>query len=236
MGVAGGRSNVRRGVSVFAVSSTRRLLDLPSPRRLFGLARSLALVELAMNPKPHLRWHTLDHSVRHLVRVSSGGGDEAMVWLSDRGCVVRGFDHESPISPWAQSERQLWPGLVDGFPPAFANGPRLSITEDVENLTFLLWWLDQGPWQVGSLSPPDLEPINADIDGSEYLMSSFASEEGGLAFLSEYYEAQFPSDLLDRFPFNGSLSVSAFVGLPRLRPYDAIAEELAGLGIRLDGS
>jgi hypothetical protein len=211
------------------VSYTRRLHDLPPPVQLYTRARALAMVELAINARPPMRWHTLDPNVERNVRISSGSGDEGSVWLADAGCVVRGFDHESELSPWMAAKRRIWPGLLDGFPADLAEGPRLTAYDGVENLTFVLWWHGDGPWQIGALPPED--PTNSDMDGSHLLLNALVSDDGALAFLSEYYEADMPRDLLSRFRDNNTFDPRAIMDLPNRRPLDAISEELASLGI-----
>ena len=214
------------------MSYTRRLHDLPHPVQLYSRARALAVVELAINARPSMRWHTLDPNVDRNVRISSGSGDEASVWLTTAGCVVRGFDHESDLSPWMATERRIWPGLLDGFPAELAEGPRSSVHEGVEDVTFVLWWHGDGPWQTGTLPPED--PTNADLDGSHFLLNALVSDDGGLAFLSEYYETDMPHDLLSGFPDANTIDPEAITDVPNRRPLDAIAEELGLLRIRFD--
>lgn len=192
----------------------------------------MAVVELAINARPSMRWHTMDPSIDHTVRISSGSGDEASIWLTDAGCVIRGFDHESDLSPWQADERRIWPGLLDGLPARLAEGPRLSIHDGVEDLTFVLWWHGVGPWQTGTLPPED--PMNADMDGSHHLLRALVSDDDAVAFLSEYYETDIPEDALDRIPPGNAIDPMALADLPNLRALETIAEELASLGIRFD--
>jgi hypothetical protein len=189
------------------------------------------LVELAINDRPFLRVHALDPDINHHVRVSSGSGDEASVWLPSAGCVVRGFDHESELSPWMADERRIWPGLLNGLPPELADGPRLNVHDGVEDLTFLLWWSGDGPWQTGTL-PPEI-PGEGDLDGSHFLLNPLASDEGGLGFLTEVYETDMPTDVLGGFSNDGTVDWEALSDLPKLRPPDVIAMELTPLGIGL---
>ncbi|KUM80987.1 hypothetical protein AQI70_03055 [Streptomyces curacoi] len=47
----------------------------------------------------------------------SGSGDEFDVVFSLAGAYIRGFDHESPMSP--NAEDVVWPGVLDSVPGAF---------------------------------------------------------------------------------------------------------------------
>ncbi|GGV05405.1 hypothetical protein GCM10010502_70370 [Kitasatospora aureofaciens] len=41
----------------------------------------------------------------------NGSGDEYSIVFAPAGVYLRGFDHESPMSPYA--EDGVWPGVVD---------------------------------------------------------------------------------------------------------------------------
>lgn len=43
--------------------------------------------------------------------MSNGSGDEFDIVFSPAGAYIRGFDHESPMSPYVDDEP--WPGVVD---------------------------------------------------------------------------------------------------------------------------
>jgi len=49
----------------------------------------------------------------------NGSGDEySVVFLPDGAVYVRGFAHESPMSP-GRNDGELYPGLIDGLPGRF---------------------------------------------------------------------------------------------------------------------
>lgn len=43
-----------------------------------------------------------------------GSGDHLKLWFCPSGVLMTGFDHESPVSPYASNS--LWPGLYTGLP------------------------------------------------------------------------------------------------------------------------
>lgn len=99
-----------------------------------------------------------------MARFDNGSGDFVVVLRGRFGCVVIGFDHESPVSPHAQDEHGLWPGLIDGLPDgilALAKDPSIGIEEGA---TFIHWNLGNG-WCRGPV-----EFQNNENDGSGWLL------------------------------------------------------------------
>lgn len=85
----------------------------------------------------------------------SGSGDDLFIIKTHGGYAIKGFDHESPSSPYARPGRSNILGMYDGMPedlireiqdPAFSH----------ENVTFALWQLSAGnQWQRGVVGPKD---------------------------------------------------------------------------------
>jgi hypothetical protein len=122
----------------------------------------------------------------------NGSGDEySIVFLAD-GVFVRGFDHESDMSPTKLAPKSLWPGLVDGIPDSFmsfVNEPAFADTSGTPLMTICLWRLtDDETWHYGTASYPR---SGTGADGSEWLFTQLldSSPQGYVDFASEYYEA-----------------------------------------------
>lgn len=171
--------------------STRRLELIPPPDQLLVRCRAIALLEAGLSQNPQSRWHTFSRSeTGGTCRVSDGSGNEALYWFDGDSAVIRGFDHESPISPWAQEPMGIYPGVHDHVPPSVERAPTIVVA-DVESVTFCTWWSD-GRWQCGPVEfPPS---VHADPDGSEYLLQPISSAESARSFLVDYYETDVPLD------------------------------------------
>src|SRR5205085_1434931 len=165
--------------------SSMRLDLVPAPAELERHSRALALLEAGLNPRPATRWHVFTSTDDGRVcRVSDGSGNEALHWFKSEEAVIRGFDHESPITPWAQEPMALWPGMYEGAPAFVVASPTIEVA-GVESVTFCFWWLDDR-WQRGSVEfPPS---VHADPDGSAYLLKRVANVTEAGAFLASYYE------------------------------------------------
>jgi hypothetical protein len=134
------------------------------------------------------RWHTVvsNEAQERICRVSDGSGNGALIWFGPDGTVIRGFDHESEMSPWVHDLSQLRPGLDEGFPPALRPAPTIEIA-GIESVTFLIWRsAEDRQWSIGSIELP--VGVSVDPDGSEYLLRAISQPAEGHRFLEEYYE------------------------------------------------
>jgi hypothetical protein len=119
-----------------------------------------------------------------------GGGQDLDAVFARAGVFVRGFDHESPMSPWAADDGRTWPGLYDGFPaalgPFVVNGALLgergdrfpgrvgTVEATLAPATFLTWW-ERGAWQCGPIVFPTFGPYVS--DGADYLIDFIFNPE-----------------------------------------------------------
>ncbi|WP_308282422.1 hypothetical protein [Streptomyces lichenis] len=51
--------------------------------------------------------------------MSNGSGDEYGIVFCPAGVWIRGFDHESLMSPYARDELEVWPGVLEEVPEVF---------------------------------------------------------------------------------------------------------------------
>lgn len=178
--------------------STRRLDLLPTADRLLQACRALAVAEAALNRDPVTRLHTVTSTGADewLCRVSDGSGNEALLWFGSDGAVIRGFDHESEMSPWARDPADLWPGLDEGFPPPLRRAPTIRVA-GIESITFLIWRsASDRQWSIGRIDLP--VAFNADPDGSEFLLRPVSQPAEGHQFLEEYYEREVSRAAVDK--------------------------------------
>jgi len=71
----------------------------------------------------------------------NGCGDDCYIMFTTAGAFIRGFDHESPMTPWRTDPPQLWPGLIDDVPDtlrAFLAETAFAY-DDVFAATYVLW-------------------------------------------------------------------------------------------------
>lgn len=175
--------------------------QIPAPAELHELCITLAALDaltatrfpkfkMGVNANENSRWFLCD----------DGAGNTMSVLFSDAGVFIKGFDHESCMSPHAKGrEYKNFPGLFTGFPPAlrkYLENPALigddepecfpatfddGTTLKVPATTFCTWW-DAGSkrWLHGKIAFPKFEAH--DSDGASFLIESLNTDR----FCEEY--------------------------------------------------
>ena len=180
--------------------STRDLSKLPSIDDLERLTQSIAMLDAILSPEWESRYFSFnavwDKSVNErMASMRNGSGDEYYLVFSPHGAILKGFDHEAPMSPWANDPAVVWPGVLEQVPAAFTSflsEPAFSMGD----CTFCIWREpDDRHWQHG----PIAFPKGNDPDGSEGLLWMFDGKpETYVDFVSEYYEMTLGVDLVRR--------------------------------------
>ncbi len=145
----------------------RALPDIPVLRE---RCRALAMLDAILRPEWESRYYSFDARWapgEQMASMRNGSGDTWSVVFSPAGAFIRGFDHESPMSP-AANDDELWPGLVDTVPEVFSGcvaEPAFSFDGTLEATVCL--WRQHGDdrWQAGEVDFPD----GADPDGADRL-------------------------------------------------------------------
>ncbi|MBL9086481.1 MAG: hypothetical protein JNM10_05005 [Planctomycetia bacterium] len=169
--------------------STRNLLLLPDADRLRRVLQSMALLDRILCPEWEFRYYSFDAAWAPGAQMGSmrdGSGDDFFVHFSAAGCWMKGFSHESPMSPYRRSPPRPWAGVLDDVPSDFAECLR-EPAFSVEDVTFCIWRRPGDPtWQIGHINFPRSHP---DPDGSESLLSSLDGRpETYRAWATDYYE------------------------------------------------
>jgi hypothetical protein len=150
--------------------STRDLHLLPDVDRLRALLQSVAMLDAILSPEWESRYYSFNSRWSKREQMGSmrdGCGDDFFALFNPSGCFLKGFAHESPMSPYGRQPKAVWPGVLDNVPSDFAAGlkePAFSI----EDTTFCVWrrYSDES-WQRGAIEFPG----GADPDGSQTLLS-----------------------------------------------------------------
>lgn len=147
----------------------------------------------------------------------NGEGDHFFALFNNKGCFLKGFDHESPMSPWRQSSKALWPRLLDGVPESFSQ----CLSEpafDIPNTTFCIWQgNDDQAWNMADVLFPDGD----DPDGSGFLLSPLdGNPETYKDWAEDYYETAVDLEAVSEVLHGLALSSSL---LKRLNPEQSLA-------------
>ncbi|MFI0967151.1 hypothetical protein ACH4S8_38055 [Streptomyces sp. NPDC021080] len=172
---------------------------LPGIDTLKDLCRSMAMAEAILNPDGECvysyspQWSETEEAA--LMR--NGSGDEYDMVFAPDGAYIRGFDHESPLSPYHHEDvPRPWPGVLDSVPEAFrrhVEEPAFTDEDGCPVVTVCLWRAADTPsWETGRITFPEGHP---DPDGSNRLFELLLdpTPEAFQTFAEDYYEV--PADI-----------------------------------------
>ncbi|WP_246075568.1 hypothetical protein [Nonomuraea terrae] len=160
-------SGVRLDVGMTAHEAARLLPDIPVLR---DLCRSMAVLDAILSPEWSSRFHSYDTSwgPGEMASMRNGSGDEYAIVFSVAGAYIRGFAHESVMSPYGHD--RPWTGVVDSVPEVFrpcVEEPAFCDDGGMPIVTACLWRQSgDDRWSVGEIDYPDGV---SDPDGAAYL-------------------------------------------------------------------
>ncbi|WDZ88474.1 hypothetical protein [Nocardiopsis sp. HUAS JQ3] len=188
-------------------------LRLPEPATVRDRSHRTALLEFLVNPDGLYRKYDFTPGWRpgwDLATMSSGGGDEYAIALSDTAGLIRCFDHESEMSPYANDEEH-WPGTVDAVPGelAFLMADTDFNGGDTLSVSALLWRLPaDASWRTGVAGDRE--------DGSGWLLGGLYAADPARYFHEEfqdYYERSLDLDAVRAVFEGGPLTEEVVAGL-----------------------
>lgn len=184
--------------------------------------QSLALLEAILMPEWGYRYYAFNSkwdASESMGSMTNGSGDAFFVHFTAAGCFIKGFAHESKMSPYARIPESEWPGVIDTVPPQFL--PSLSEPAfGVGETTFAIWRGPSDPqWQRGEIDfPPD-----AYGDGSADLLHLLdGHSKDYVEWAAEYYSTTIDADVVRRVYAHEPLTMAL---IARLNP-EVVMEDL----------
>jgi hypothetical protein len=168
--------------------STRNLSALPPIETLKKLTQSLAMLDAIIERKWDYRYYSFNSKWgegEQMASMQNGQGDGWFCVFGLPGAFLKGFDHESKMSPWATQTHKVWAGVLDDVPEIF----KASATEpafSMDDTTFCIWHRTQDTqWSVGEISYLEGD----DPDGSAWMLSILDGNPNTYrAWTEEYYD------------------------------------------------
>ena len=171
---------------------------LPAIAELRDLCRALAMLDAILSPDRVDRYYSMNAAWadgEETASMRNGSGDEYSIVFSTAGVYVRGFDHESPMSPYG-NDGDPWPGVIDEVPECFTSFVEEAAFTDEDGVPVVTACLWRGAtddrWHHGTIDFPDRA---VDPDGAAGLFELLVdrSPEAFQRFAEDYYEV--PVDL-----------------------------------------
>jgi hypothetical protein len=211
--------------------STRDLSMLPSIDRLEKISQSIAMLDAIISPEWDYRYFSFNpkwDSTKNerMASMRNGSGDGYFLVFSPLGAILKGFDHEAPMSPWERDPVAVWPGVLESVPAAFTSfliEPAFSMGD----CTFCIWREhNEAHWQRGAVAFPACD--SGDPDGSEGLLWMFDGKpETYIEFASEYYEKALNVDFVQQIYAHDDLSPLLLAGLNPQASWERAAQDAA---------
>jgi hypothetical protein len=217
------------GVTVYDLA--RRLPAVPDLR---ALCRALAALDVVLNPGSEDRRHLYDTDWapgEELASMRNGAGDEYSVVFTAAGAYVRGFDHESPMSPYATDDEQPWPGVLDAVPGVFREcvaEPAFSDEFGTPCVTVCLWREHRDTaWRHGVID----FPRDGD-DGADWLFGLLTDRtpEAFRDWAQDYYALPIDLDAVRHVYAGQPLTASVVTALGSATTLAAVADRVAATG------
>ncbi|HEU4538828.1 MAG TPA: hypothetical protein VFS00_32135, partial [Polyangiaceae bacterium] len=184
-----------------SLPSTQNLRALPMPGALWRRSVALALLARAREGGGALppRFDYEPEGWPGVARFTSdnGAGDVFFVAFAPGGVLLKGFDHESPMSPYRLSPdgTKVWPGMYAAVPPALAALAREPAAAGARptDVTFCLSYAYERPgWACG------VERFDRRGDGSAiWLRFLTMSADEYRDWADDYYESALPPELVE---------------------------------------
>jgi hypothetical protein len=153
---------------MFMISS-RDTSGLPDIEKLMHLMQSLAVLDAILSPEWEYRYYSFNSKWDEneaMASMRNGCGDEFFMLFNAAGCIIKGFDHESPMNLFGEKPSRIWPGVLDSVPDVFSSFLQEPAFE-IQVTTFCLWRTKASQrWECGNIDYPSSD----DPDGSESLL------------------------------------------------------------------
>ncbi|MDU0302338.1 MULTISPECIES: hypothetical protein [unclassified Streptomyces] len=160
--------------------------------------RSLAVLEAVLSPEWGSRRHSFNEQwseTESMASMRNGSGDEYSIVFSPAGAYVRGFDHESPMSPYAGDGP--WPGVLDEVPEVFrtcVEEPAFSDEDGMPVVTACTWrQTADDRWRAEAIDFPVAATEDPDGAGHLFRLLVDRTPEAFQRWAEDYYEV--PVDL-----------------------------------------
>ncbi|WP_410566856.1 hypothetical protein [Amycolatopsis sp. cmx-4-61] len=210
---------------------------LPAVPELRSLCRALAALDVVLDPGSQDRRHGYAPAWapgEELASMRDGAGNEYSIVFTRAGAFVRGFDHESPMSPYATDDQEPWPGVLDAVPDAFRDHveePAFCDETGTPYVTVCLWREhgDRG-WKHGTIT----FPAHGD-DGADWLFGLLTdgTPEAFQEWAQDYYETPVGLDAVRHVYAGRPLSADVVSALNPATTLAAVADRIAATGYPL---
>lgn len=155
--------------------------------------------------------------------LANGSGDELVVYFTENGAYIKGFDHESEYNQFAAEERdaQFFEHIYKNAPEEFLN---LLEGEEKDETTFCMWNLGEtDEWWENEIEASDEE----DDGGKGFLLSYICKDaEEWYDWAKDYYDTELDIKIIQRIYAGETVTEDDIRGLNLNRNVKEALEEI----------
>jgi len=163
-------------------------------RELERLLKTMAILDIVMISKEKSRLRVVKFSKKEdasIYTIENGAGDNLLVIFTEKGVLLKGFDHENDLNQFAADEwdHSFFEHVFAGLPNEFE---MILDEDDRDYTTFCMWCLDAtDTWMQNEIDNND--------GGKDFLLSYICKtpDEWG-EWAKYYYEAKFEQEVVKK--------------------------------------
>ena len=216
---------------------TRRRFALDQSE-MFVLLKKQAILDIIVTPE-HESWLRLvsyyfdETKDCHVFKIDNGSGDHVYALFTKQGAIIKGFDHESCLSPYQNDNTHIMAEIYNNIPLSLLQ----LLDDDTEknDVTFCIWQLPaEAIWHKNKIQLPSSCLKDEPEDGGESLLLKyiFSNAEDWYEWASIYYELEEEAwDAAVLLYETGEITRSMVNDLNPERDYDTIIDECEVSGL-----
>ncbi|GGT69284.1 hypothetical protein [Streptomyces lateritius] len=213
---------------------------LPGTDVLLDHCRGLAMLDAVLSPEwdgRYYSFHSRWSGGGQLASMCNGQGDQYSLVFSAAGVYIRGFCHESLMSPYGPlADGSPWPGVLDSVPEvfrAYVEEPAFTDEDGGPVVTACLWREPADTaWRTGTIDFPEEGDDPEDADGAGYLFELLVdrSAEAYQEWAEYYHETSVDLDAVRHVLALRPLTAPVVTALNPGTDLAALADDIAEIG------
>ena len=220
------------------MSSSKFASTLPDIPELVRISKAIAMLDAILCEEWEFRYYSFnshwnqDDPAEMMASMRNDSGDHYFIWFSSVGAAIKGFDHESIISP-QNNQGQHYPGVLDQVPVEF----NLFLNESafvLDDTTFCFWRrVEDSKWHSGRVEFP--AHAGADPDGSKTLLAILdGSPSTYVHFARDYFEIDVDETAVSNVYSLKPLTPGLLSRLQSKRSLEDLFEDISEIGYPME--
>jgi hypothetical protein len=206
------------------------LQQLPEIETLKLRSQSLAILDAIICAEWENRYYSFTAKWNHnemLASMRNGSGDGYFILFTEKGSIIKGFSHESQMSPYKAKPNKIWSGVIENVPIVFS-GFLQDNAISIEESTFCIWRTNSDlAWNRGKIKFPN----STDPDGAIKLLAVLIGDSNKyIEYAKNYYEIDIEPDLIDHIYLHKPITQKIISSLHSARTRNEISTEIKEIG------